>query len=227
MIFERGNFAALHILVPPSGRKKEQLMTIHETVRKMTDGQRADLTSTMAGAIPPDFSFEEAQTIIGKKGSFVAEIREAFRKRRLSAIPADDVWFDLEVDNNIDPVEVVTSANYDPRGWKYLGPKLSGKQTLRVKLVRLGCVRGLEEAKKKADEMGYRLVEGLARESFKAKFPRPDGKGSVAFGGSEWESPRGSAGVAYLGGFGDEWSSSFYWSTYGFDGNWRWLVVGR
>ena len=42
----------------------------------------------MAGAIPPDLTFDEAQAIIGSKGLFVADIREAFAKRRLNAIPA-------------------------------------------------------------------------------------------------------------------------------------------
>jgi hypothetical protein len=202
-------------------------MTTHETVRKMTDGQRGDIVATMAGAIPSDLTFEEAQVIIGKKGPFVAEIREAFAKRRGNAVPGDDVWFDLEVDNNINPMEVVTSAGYTANGWKYLGPKFEGRQTYRVKLVRLGYVRNLKDARKKADKMDYRLIEGQAREPFKAKFPKPDGKGPVIFGGSGWRSPSGLSRVAYLRDFEDEWDSDFDWSDYDFSDVWRWLVVSK
>ena len=202
-------------------------METHETVRKMTDRQRGDIVATMAGAIPSDLTFEEAQAIIGAKGSFVAEIRQAFAKRRLNALPADDVWFELEVHNDINPIDVVTSAGYDPKGWEYLGPKLSGKQTLRVKLVRLGYVRNLREAREKANKLGYRLVDGQAREPFKTKFPKPDGKGPVVFGGSEWRDPFGGPRVACLYDFGRGWGSGFHWSGGEFGGRWRWLVVGK
>lgn len=144
-----------------------------------------------------------------------------------SAIPADDEWFDLEVDDDVDPMAVVASAGYDPKGWKYLGPKLTGKRTLRVKLVRLGPVRNLKEAEEKADAMGCRLVEGQAREPFKAKFPKPDGKGPILFGGSQWQYPFGNAYVAFLYGLGGEWFSLFFWADRGFSGRWRWPVVGK
>lgn len=202
-------------------------METRETVRKMTDGQRGDLVATMTGAIPSDLTFEEAQAIIGKKGPFVVEIREAFAKRRLNVVPPDDVWFDIEVDNDIDPMEVVTSAGYSAADWKYLGPEFSGKPTYRVKLVRLDYVRNLAEARKKADEMGYRLVEGQAREPFKAKFPKPDGKGPIIFGGSEWRPPDGYPHVSCLLDFKDEWDSHFSWSGGGFRDFWRWLVFGK
>ena len=78
--------------------------------------------------------------------------------RKLNAIPADKEWFTLEVDDDVDPMGVVTSAGYNPSGWKYLGPELSGKMPLQVKLVRLGYVRNLKGAREKADELGYRLV---------------------------------------------------------------------
>lgn len=180
----------------------------------------------MAGAIPPGLTFEEAQAIIGSKGPFVAEIREAFARRRLNAVPGDDEWFDLKVDNDVDPMSVVTTAGYTASGWKYLGPNLLGKRTLQVKLIYLGYVCNLDEAKKRADEMGYRLIEGQAREPFKVRFPKPDGRGMV-FGGSRWQGPDGDANATCLLGFEGAWYSSFRWSGGGFDDDWRWLVVGK
>ena len=206
-------------------------MTTHETVRKMTDGQRGDIVATMAGAIPSDLTFEEAKAITGMKGPFVVEIRKVFAKRRrqieTSVVPADGELFDLEVDNTRDPMEVVTSAGYDANGWRYLGPEFTGKQILRVKLVRLGYVRNLKEAEDKAAKMGCRLVQGQARESFKTKFPKAEGNGLVVFGGSEWRHPDGAARVACLGDFEDEWHSDFDWSADDFLGGCRWLVVGK
>ncbi|MDO8470618.1 MAG: hypothetical protein Q7S63_01420 [bacterium] len=60
-------------------------MTAHGTVRRMTDGQKSDIIATITGVIPSDLSFDEAQTIIGAKGPFVAEIREVFKRRRIQS----------------------------------------------------------------------------------------------------------------------------------------------
>lgn len=204
-------------------------MTTHETVREMTRGQLKDIIATMVGAIPDDFTFEEAKGITGDKGSFIADIREVFEKRRnrMATVPADDEWFELEVDNDINLMEVVRAAGYDPKNWKYLGPKLSGKYKCRAKLIRLGYVRNLEEAREKADKMGHRPLEGQAREPFKKKYPKPDGKGPVVFGGSGWQGPDGDANVACLHDFKDEWYSSFFWSEDGFSEDYRWPVVSK
>lgn len=176
--------------------RKEQLMTIYEIVRKMIDKQR------------------------------VANIRKAFARWRLNTVPAEDVWFELEVDD-VNPMSVVTTAGYDVNGWEYLGPKLSGKRKLRVKLVRPGYVRNLDELNQKGG-LGYRLAEGQAREPFKAKFPKPDDKGSIMFGGSGWRHPDGSALVAcLLDGFGDGWVLDFFCSENEFHGDSRLLVVGK
>ena len=150
-----------------------------------------------------------------------------YEQAQANVVPADDEWFDLEVDDGIEPMEVVTSAGYNARGWEYLGPTFTGKETYQVKLVRLGYVRNLAEARKRAGEMGYRLVEGQARESFKARFPKPDGKGPIVFGGSEWRHPRGSPRVACLDALRDKWYSDFDWSGDGFFDRWRWLVGGQ
>lgn len=57
-------------------------MVTHETVREMTSGQLRDIIATMVSAIPA-MSFDDAQRgVIGDKGSFVADIREVFEKRR-------------------------------------------------------------------------------------------------------------------------------------------------
>lgn len=137
------------------------------------------------------------------------------------------MWFDLEVDNDSDPMDVVTSGNCDVNGREYLGPELKGQQRYRAKLVGLGYVRNLEEARKRADELGYRCVEGQAREPFKAKFPKPDGKGVITFGTSEWKNPSGNPSVACLSDFEGEWYPYFHESGDCFYGNRRWLVVEK
>ena len=142
-------------------------------------------------------------------------------------IPADDVWFDLEVDNDINPMDVVTSGGFNARGWEYLGPQLSGKRTLQVKLVHLGYVRNLEEARKRADEKGHRLVEGQAQEPFKTKFPKPDGKEPIIFGGSEWWIPEGGAYAPYLYEFKVGWKLPFRSSDDNFPNFWRWLIANK
>ena len=141
--------------------------------------------------------------------------------------PAIDEWFELEVDGDMDPMSVVTSAGFSSEGWKYLGPEFSGKKTYRVKLIKLGYVRNLEEARvqARAKNPKYRLLEGQAREPFKAKFPRHDGR-PVVFGGSEWQNPSMRRRVAYLDTLhGGRWDSRFDWAGPGFDDAWLWPVV--
>ena len=115
-----------------------------------------------------------------------------------NVVPADDEWFDLKVGNDVKP----------------------------VKIANLGYVSSLEVAEENADAMGYRLVGGQqVRDSFKARFPKPDDKGPVAFGGSQSQNPRGIADVTYLSAFEGKWRSGFGWSGHVFGGYWRWLVT--
>lgn len=149
------------------------------------------------------------------------------RPRKAAAtVPANSEWFELEVDDDQDPITVVTSAECSPCGWEYLGPKFAGKCTYIVKLVRLGCVRNLKEAREKADKLGLRLLEGQARESFKAKYPVPDGKSAIVFGGSEWRGPDGGALITCLYKIGD-WYSYFHWSGSIGEESCRWAVVKK
>jgi hypothetical protein len=142
-------------------------------------------------------------------------------------VPADEEWFDLEVDYDVDPLKVVRSAGYNPEGWKFLGPARKGKVVEQTKLIRLGHVRTVEEAERRADEREYRLLGGHGRESFKAKYPKPDGKGPIVFAGSRWQPPYGRALVACLFGLGDEWGSHFRWADGEFSEDCRWPVVRK
>jgi hypothetical protein len=150
-----------------------------------------------------------------------------------SVVPADGEWFDLEVDNDINPIDVVKFARLNHANWKYLCPKLEGKYTYKVKLIRLGCFYSLDNAMKKVDELGYRLVEGQAQIPFMKKFPKPNSRGRVVFGGSEWylnskwESINKRPTVAILGNSGRKWIPNFYYSDNKFSNVWRWLVVDR
>lgn len=203
-------------------------METRETVRRMADEQQDEIIAMMTGAIPLDLTFEEAQTIIDEKDFFVAEIGAVFAKRRRQVVPADEEWFDLEVDNDVNPMKVVVSAGYKGINWGYLGPEFKGKQTYRVKLVRLGYVHNLADARKKAEERGYRLVEGQAREPFRAKFPKPTTKHLLVFGGSEWRDSFYRPCVARLGSIGEgEWTPGFSWFDTGFSHEWRWIDTAK
>lgn len=113
----------------------------------------------------------------GGIGPTVKGIQKRERELKSRPVPADDEWFELEVDNDQDPMDVVTSAGFDKKSWTYLGPVFSGTQTYLAKLVRLGLVRNLADARERAAKLGLRLLEGQAREAFKTKYSVPDGKG--------------------------------------------------
>ena len=63
-------------------------------------------------------------------------------------MPIENQWFDLTADNNINPISVITVTGVDePERCSYLDPKLAGVRAYRVKLLNLGGVRNLDEAK--------------------------------------------------------------------------------
>ena len=98
----------------------------------------------------------------------MAQIIESVEAINL-VVPANDEWFELLVDNDIDPMEVVRTSVHDPNGWKYLGPKLEGLINYIAKLTHLGYAQNLREVRERADKIGLRLLEGQAIEPFKKK----------------------------------------------------------
>ena len=129
-----------------------------------------------------NFTQDQLQCVHANGGEYKCEysdfLREFARRRTTAAassspiptMPAEDEWFELTVDNNIDPMSVVTSAGFDATKWEYLGPPFSGVKNYRVKLIALGYVRNLDEAKAaaKLKNPKYQLLEGQAREAFSA-----------------------------------------------------------
>lgn len=105
----------------------------------------------------------------------------------------------------------------------------------KVKLVRLGQVRNLADAKKKADEMGCKLLGTQARVPFMKKFPESDSKGSIVFGSSRWWRRlfgRGHPYVDYLSGLSLQsgrtcWLLRFRNWDGSFNERFRWLVVAK
>ncbi len=171
--------------------------------RPAIDAQRDDIRNLMikmADSISTQLSLKEAEGIIECQESFVEEIKLAFYSavKRINATPANDEWFELEL-NEPDESKVITNEqNYDIKGWKYLGPRLQGKERLIAKLTCLGKVCSIKEAEEKAGRMGYRLLEGQFRKAFVGKFPKPDGRSRIIFGGSQWQDSEGNVHVACL-----------------------------
>ncbi|GEM_PF-1534118 len=139
-------------------------------------------------------------------------------------IPADGEEFELTLTSEeADPIAMVCRDGYgDWQKWKYKGVEIKGTQTKRCKLVRLGYVLNLDDARQK----GRTLVDGQWREAFKKKFSQNDGKGPIGFGGvgSQWVSPDGVADFPVLDGDGAAWYSRFVWAGDGRNGRWRWLA---
>jgi hypothetical protein len=148
-------------------------------------------------------------------------------KEQVSLVPADDEWFELMVDHRTSPIQLVIDAGYDKKDWYYLGPNFARKRvTYRVKLVHLGWVQTVEEAEKRAIYHRLQLVEGQARLSFMQRYPNPDKRGVIVFGGSQWQHPSGRANIAILGVSKEgKWKPAFRWKKQGFDEVCRWLVI--
>jgi len=181
--------------------------------------------AAMTGLDQANADFNQVQQIAIRGDELKAVIVKKVIELAQAQVPADGVWFDLMVDNNVKPLEVVRTAGFDNWGdWKYIGPALTGKKTQRVKLVHLGYCKDIDDARAKAKAQRCELVEGQARDEFRRRFSKYDGNGPVIFGGSEWRGPDGRPGVACLHDVGGEWDSHFYWSGGDFNGRCRWLV---
>lgn len=140
--------------------------------------------------------------------------------------PKINEWFELNIENPKNQLELVKSAGYSNwQDWKYLGPSFEPRIT-KVKLIELGEISNLEEARVKAKNLNYRLLEGQAIESFKQKFPEHNNR-TIVFGGNEWQDDVRYLRVAYLNCWdrGGTWSPFFYFSGRGFRELCLWLVV--
>ena len=202
-------------------------MATHETVRKMTDGQKSDIIATMMGAIPP-LTFDEAQGIVGEKGPFVAEIRNAFERRR-KKIPApklphyaDGEVFEMTLDGDAPenhPLEMVRRDGYTGN-WKHSGPVVKGIVTRRFKWVAVGYQPNLETVRAALAFHGD-IPEGQWREAVKQMF-EPDGEHPRGIADPSWEDPDGDVNFPYVGRVGN---SYFYLADDSRGEDWRWLVA--
>lgn len=138
--------------------------------------------------------------------------------------PADGVEFDLTLDFDApeaDPIEMVRRDGYNsPEQWQFTGKKVSGVQTRRFKLVRVGPCQNLDEVRQNLAQYGD-VPEGQWREAFKAAYSRPDGNGPIGFADPSWVRPDGFVFFPYVDSDG---GSDFYWADDGRAVGWRWLV---
>lgn len=98
------------------------------------------------------------------------------------------------------------------------------KRVHKVKLVRLGQAYDLNEARQKAEEMGYRLVGRWAIEAFVAEVYYV-GVGPVVFGGSTLLDQKRGEVVACLYAFEDRWQLDCRYADGTFGTCWGWLVT--
>ena len=207
------------------------------TIKKATPGQMKKIGDVFRG-VPR----EQVQALL--RSGFLPILRDANVSdinpddfRRLCGlkvsepaflpVPADGEWLDLTVNHDADPMDVVRASGLNPEGWGFLGPRVTGVKTYRAKLVRIGYVRNIDEARERLDRMCYQMLHGQAREAFKQKYLQPDGKGPIVFGGSLLRGPDGDRCVACLREDADMWHSCFRFADSGFGGGWRWAVAGK
>lgn len=113
-------------------------------------------------------------------------------------------WFMLEVNNDVDPMSVwdgLFGQNPGPKEDKrYLGPGLIGKCFYQyAALLSLGRVSGEQEACEKALSLGFRLMEGRARDVLHNLGKRCTQ--TVAFGYDQWETKNGRVILTLQGGW--------------------------
>lgn len=211
----------------------------HETVREMTQGQLKDIVATLIGAIP-DLTFDEAQAVIGDKGSLISGVGEAFERFRIRPTP---------VLSSPDPVETLTisvpyagsqtiarllkTGKYDwtnesttdrnfPAGDK------SGEETVELSLVHFGrtfqngdeVIRALDEAEFIPALPAHLLALGAAKPDLQRQFP-------IAALGQTWTDPDGCRHVVALDGHAYERYVDLGWVEDVWHEDWRFLAVRK
>ncbi|HTE48470.1 MAG TPA: hypothetical protein VK675_01010 [Candidatus Paceibacterota bacterium] len=137
-------------------------------------------------------------------------------------VPEDQEVFELTIESNtIYPTEMLRADGGDnPNKLKFKGPSISGEQTKKFKLFRVHNQLNADEANKSLAVYGAPAL-GQWREAFKKKYPRPDGKGPIAFTGSEWLDPYRRRAYPFLLDGSTAWYSGFRWFDHGINISWR------
>lgn len=218
--------------------------------KPMTPGQYRELHGAVIRALP-DMDHDQARAWVDDPGALkafltrmnfpleqalsaampftapVAKPASASKKPTRIPLPADGKLFQLTLDASLaEPMAMVRGDGYDPTGWKFNGPALKGSQSGQFKLVRLGAVTSLADARAKAHAMSVTLAEGQWREAFKAAYPNNDKAGPLAFGGeaTEWVGPDSDRYFPVLREDGRAWGSHFHWAGRDCGDGWCWLV---
>lgn len=139
--------------------------------------------------------------------------------------PKEGEIFKLTLDGDApenQPLEMLRRYGTDSSDWKHNGEKVSGKQTRRFKLVRVGYCRNLDEVRKKLKGHGN-IPEGQWVMAFRVAYPRSDGQGPhIGVADASWVDPDGSAYFPYVYSGG---SLGFNWADIERGDHWRWLVA--
>ncbi len=119
------------------------------------------------------------------------------------------------------PLGMVRDFGYYSDGWKHKGKTVTGTQTRRFMLVKVGYQSNLAEARKALETAHGPTPEGQWLQAFRAEYPTPDGNGPVGIADSAWAGPRGYADFPFVGSNG---RPRFGWPGRGLREAWRWLV---
>lgn len=212
-------------------------MPSHGTALQVTPSIVRDFHSAVIAQLP-DLTDEEMQQYNRNKNDLGVKLRVLVSDTATPASPAPtpaaspviripDVGevFELTLNgDSTDPIGMLKSDGINPKGWKHDGPKVTGPQTRRFKLVQVGYQKNLDAVREALASHGN-IPEGQWREAFKAVYPTPDGKGPIGIADPSWVDQDGRRFFPYVGVDGECWRSNFGWAVSGRDGYWRWLVA--
>jgi hypothetical protein len=106
-------------------------------------------------------------------------------------------------------------------GRHYINPFVSGQQTRRFKLVKVGChCQNLVEVRRRLGSGNVFRSQWI--NAFKTAFPVPDGFGPVGISCISWTIPTGSDAFMYVRADG---GINLGWAHEPLEDYWRWLVA--
>jgi hypothetical protein len=205
----------------------------------MTQGQFKDITATLIGAIP-ELSFDEAQAVVGDKGSLISGVQEVFERFRIrpEATPSLEptvqaLTVSVPYAGSKTIVKLVKAGRYD---WtnenitdrNFPAGDTSGEETVELCLIHFNRVFGSgDEVIRALDAAGFvpampahLLALGVAKPDLQREFP-------IAALGQVWTDPRGHCHVVCLHEDASERLAYLRWLGRDWPGYWRFLALRK
>lgn len=227
-----------------SGLKPARTEVLVMTGGLISKGQLRALTSKFVNSVPDNLDFEIAQEWCDCLHEVMPQFLRNYRPLEILAAleccaresapkisestapsyPANDVEFELSINEPFTGLDMVRWFGYVSTGWKFNGTEITQPIAKRFKLVSVRSQFAFSSVETANAKLGI-IPEGQWLEVFRRVFPQSDYRGPVGIARASWVHPNGMSLFPCLYRFGD--ARFNFISNCDFGEEWRWLVEVR